>query len=310
MASKASSAKRSTSTSSAKSRAKSTAKPASAKKKPVARKTASKKTPATKAPAAKKASAKTAAKPAAKKAAVKKPAAKKAATRKASTKGAATGKAPAKKASTKKTPARKAPAGKAVSAPEKKVSRKKTVVNSVSAAAQRIEERRASRSKSSGTASRKTGVNGKRSAKPHTNGKSVLGKRDLKKFRELLIDLRERLVGDIQFLTTDNLHRMGRETGADLSGSSQHSADHGTDNFDREFALSLASSEQDILYEVDEALHRIDEGHYGICELSGIPIEKARLEVIPYTRFSVQAQTQMERGRARYRPFGQSFKGW
>ncbi|MGA0369861.1 MAG: TraR/DksA family transcriptional regulator, partial [Kiritimatiellia bacterium] len=120
----------------------------------------------------------------------------------------------------------------------------------------------------------------------------------------------ERLQGDIRFLTTDNLHRAGRETGADLSGSAQHSADHGTDNFDREFALSLASTEQDVLYEVDEALMRIYEGEYGVCEMTGVQIERARLEVIPYTRYSVQAQSKMEQSRARYRPFAQTFKGW
>jgi len=138
----------------------------------------------------------------------------------------------------------------------------------------------------------------------------ALNKRELKKFQKLLLELRDRLLGDIQFLTTDNLHRAGRETGADLSGAAQHSADHGTDNFDREFALSLASTEQDVLYEVEEALMRIEEGGYGVCELTGVQIERARLEVIPYTRYSVQAQAKMEQGRARYRPFGQSFKGW
>jgi RNA polymerase-binding transcription factor DksA len=64
------------------------------------------------------------------------------------------------------------------------------------------------------------------------------------------------------------------------------------------------------LYEVDEALLRIQDGEYGVCELTGVQIERARLEVIPYTRYSVQAQAKMEQGRARYRPFGQTFKGW
>jgi RNA polymerase-binding transcription factor DksA len=137
-----------------------------------------------------------------------------------------------------------------------------------------------------------------------------MGKRDLKKFKTILLELRERLQGDIRFLTTDNLHRAGRETGADLSGAAQHSADHGTDNFDREFALSLASAEEDVMYEVDEALMRIEEGTYGICEHTGVRIETARLEVIPYTRYSVQAQAKMEQSRVGYRPFGQSFKKW
>jgi RNA polymerase-binding transcription factor DksA len=155
-------------------------------------------------------------------------------------------------------------------------------------------------------------INGK--VPPPKLGKLVKGKplnlRELKKFKKILVELRERVARDILFLTTDNLHRAGRETGADLSGSAQHSADHGTDNFDREFALSLASTEQDVLYEVDEALMRIEEGEYGVCEMTGVQIERARLEVIPYTRYSVQAQSKMEQSRAKYRPFAQKFRGW
>ena len=188
----------------------------------------------------------------------------------------------------------------------------KGAVRSVSAAAQRIEQRRLTRKRMASARARAPGTTRDATVPQPSRVRAVspLTKKDLKAFRDQLVELRERLLGDIKFLTTDNLHRMGRETGADLSGSSQHSADHGTDNFDREFALSLASSEQDNLYEVDEAILRIDHDEYGICEYTGQPIEKARLEVIPYTRFSVQAQTLLERGRAKYRPFGQVFKGW
>jgi len=215
-----------------------------------------------------------------------------------------------KRAAAQKSPAKNGSGKSSAKAP--------TVVNSVSAAAKRIQEREARRkkkaserlAKSTATATpRKT--NGHPIGAPKTpKAGKPLTKRDLEKFKNLLLELRDRIVGDIEFLTTDNLHRVGRDTGADLSGSSQHSADHGTDNFDREFALSLATSEQDVLYEVDEALMRIQEGTYGICEMSGVRIEKARLQVIPYTRFSVQAQTKMEQGRAKYRPFAQAFKSW
>ena len=94
--------------------------------------------------------------------------------------------------------------------------------------------------------------------------------------------------------------------GADgnLSAYSFHMADQGTDNFDREFALNLVSSEQDIIYEIDEALRRIDQRTYGYCELTGNPIEKERLKAIPYARNSVKAQSEIERGKTRYRPFG------
>lgn len=76
---------------------------------------------------------------------------------------------------------------------------------------------------------------------------------------------------------------------------SLHMADAGTDSFDRDFALSRLSAEQDAVYEIDEALMRIRRGTYGICELTGKPIEKQRLEAIPWARFSAMAEKQLEK---------------
>jgi len=81
----------------------------------------------------------------------------------------------------------------------------------------------------------------------------------------------------------------------ELPSFSSHMADAGTDSFDRDFALGVLSSEQDALYEVDEALNRIIEGTYGVCELTGKKIEKARLEAIPWTRFTAAAEKQLEK---------------
>ena len=87
---------------------------------------------------------------------------------------------------------------------------------------------------------------------------------------------------------------------------SLHMADAGTDSFDRDFALSRISSEQDAVYEIDEAMMRIRRGTYGICELTGKPIERERLEAIPWTRFSAAAEKQLEKNgevrRARLAP--------
>jgi len=90
-----------------------------------------------------------------------------------------------------------------------------------------------------------------------------------------------------------------------MAGYSLHMADSGTDNFDRDFALSLLSSDQDAIYEIEEALKRIERNTYGICELTGKSIPKSRLEAIPWTRFTVQAQAQLEReGALRQRRLG------
>src|ERR1041385_2505314 len=76
---------------------------------------------------------------------------------------------------------------------------------------------------------------------------------------------------------------------------SSHMADAATDTFDRDFALGMLSSEQDALYEIDEALNRIRDRTYGKCELTGNPIEVARLEAIPWTRFSAAAERELEK---------------
>lgn len=107
------------------------------------------------------------------------------------------------------------------------------------------------------------------------------------KYYKRLLDLRERLLQQMQ--------GRAKESAEEINSFSLHMADAGTDNFDRDFALSLLSSDQDALYEIDEALKRIEKGTYGICEITGKPIPKARLDAIPWARFTVEAQTQLER---------------
>lgn len=133
-----------------------------------------------------------------------------------------------------------------------------------------------------------------------------LTEKDLATFKEMLLKLRDRVIDEISFLSRDNLNRSQRESAGDLSSYSFHMADQGTDNFDREFAANLLSSEQDVLYEIDEALRRIENGTYGICEATNQPIEYERLKVLPFARYCVAAQAEMERGKPRFRPFRRS----
>ncbi|MBM3845713.1 MAG: hypothetical protein FJ405_05425 [Verrucomicrobia bacterium] len=101
------------------------------------------------------------------------------------------------------------------------------------------------------------------------------------------------------------MNGLARESAAEMDNYSLHMADSGTDNFDRDFALSLLSSDQDAVYEIEEALKRIERGTYGTCELTGKTIPKARLEAIPWTRFTVEAQGQLEKeGALRSRKLG------
>ena len=234
---------------------------------------AAKKTSSKKAPAKKKAVAKKA--PAKKKVAAKKAPAKKAPAKKAAAKKAAAKKAPAKKAAAKKAPAKKAPAKKA--AAKKAVAKKKPV-----------SKKKSELRRTGGTLSGKIGRN------------KYLNKKQLKEQLNRLLDLRERVTGEILSINRDSLSQNERDPSL---------SDQGTDTFDREFALNQLSSEQDILFEIDEAIRRIENGTYGICEMTNDPINIERLEALPDVRHSIKAQSELEKGHHRYRPFGSTMHG-
>ena len=111
--------------------------------------------------------------------------------------------------------------------------------------------------------------------------------------KEKLLQLRDAMVDSMAGVAKDNLR--SRAEGSEASAFGMHQADAGSDAYDRDFALSLLSQEQDALYEIDQALKRIELGTYGTCEMSGKPIPRARLEAIPFARFTVECQSQLEK---------------
>jgi RNA polymerase-binding transcription factor DksA len=115
----------------------------------------------------------------------------------------------------------------------------------------------------------------------------------MRKQKEKLLQLRDAMVDSMAGVAQDTLR--SRAEGSEASAFGMHQADAGSDAYDRDFALSLLSQEQDALYEIDQALKRIDLGTYGVCEMSGKPIPHARLEAIPFARFTVECQSQLEK---------------
>jgi DnaK suppressor protein len=115
----------------------------------------------------------------------------------------------------------------------------------------------------------------------------------IRKQQEKLLQLRDAMVDSMAGVAQDTLR--SRAEGSEASAFGMHQADAGSDAYDRDFALSLLSQEQDALYEIDQALKRIDLGTYGICEMSGKHIPHARLEAIPFARFTVECQSQLEK---------------
>src|SRR5215470_4785670 len=115
----------------------------------------------------------------------------------------------------------------------------------------------------------------------------------VRKQKQKLLELRDAMVDSMAGVAQGTLR--SRAEGSEASAFGMHQADAGSDAYDRDFALSLLSQEQDALYEIDAALKRIELGTYGKCEMSGKPIPRARLEAIPFARFTVECQSQLEK---------------
>ena len=127
----------------------------------------------------------------------------------------------------------------------------------------------------------------------------VLQKKDLERFKKILETIRARLAGDLKHLEGDSLNTDQRESSGDLSGYSFHMADMATDNFDREFTLGLAANEQQGLNVIDDALRRIKEGTYGVCEECSKPISQKRLLAVPHARLCIKCQELEEKKKRR-----------
>ena len=122
-----------------------------------------------------------------------------------------------------------------------------------------------------------------------------------KKYYKLLLELRTHVKEELALHTSETLKQSSKDNSGDLSGYGSHQADAGTETFDRDFALGILSNEQDALNEIEEAIYRIKDGTYGICEETGKPINKERLTVVPFTRFSLEGQEAFEKNNRKRR---------
>lgn len=118
------------------------------------------------------------------------------------------------------------------------------------------------------------------------------------KLRKRLLSLQEEMTGQVASLERDSLSASPREQSGDLSGYSIHLADTASDSYDREFTLSLASREQQILNDVHAALAKMGTDEYGICELCAHPIDETRLAAVPYARLCLPCKERQEKSRA------------
>ena len=121
----------------------------------------------------------------------------------------------------------------------------------------------------------------------------ALTKEQLKQYRQLLITERVKLADEIRSIAQD-ASTSPREASGDLSAYTVHMADMAADTYERELSMNIASSEQEILYEIDDALKRLDDGSFGVCQQCNQPITMSRLKAVPYASLCINCQRSKE----------------
>lgn len=119
---------------------------------------------------------------------------------------------------------------------------------------------------------------------------------NIEHFKEILLEKRRDIIGNVNEIQEETLKKSRLDATGDLSCMPIHMADLGTDNYEQEFALNLMDEERKLLEEIDAALTRIEDGTYGICQATGKPIAKARLEANPWARYCVEHARKLEQG--------------
>jgi len=132
--------------------------------------------------------------------------------------------------------------------------------------------------------------------KPGGKNQAGIGARDLQVFRDLLMAKRRELLGDVDSMEDEALRNSG---GSNLSNLPLHMADMGTDNYEQEFTLGLVEKDRVLLREIHAALAKIQDGTFGLCEGTGKPITKVRLEAQPWTRYSIEYAKKVEQRQVR-----------
>ena len=120
-------------------------------------------------------------------------------------------------------------------------------------------------------------------------------KTELKDIRKKLVEIKAEILQDYINLEGETLNKSSKDASGDLSGYSFHMADMATDLYDREFTMKLAEGEREKLYELDDAILRIDEGTYGQCDDCEGVIPKQRLKVMPEARLCIKCQEEEEK---------------
>jgi len=173
---------------------------------------------------------------------------------------------------------------------------KKTVKAKTSPQKKAAKKTRSKVKKATGKTAKRTTAKNRGIAKPRTRRPRKLTPTEIEGYRQLLLEKWAQLLGDVSQIEGEALRKSRLDAAGDLSSVPIHMADLGTDNFEQEFALGLMDSERKILSKIQAALQRIEQGTFGICEGTGVPIARARLNAKPWARYCIDYARMVEKG--------------
>lgn len=118
---------------------------------------------------------------------------------------------------------------------------------------------------------------------------------ELTQYKKTLLELRQKLVENVNFMEDEALGKSGQEASGDLSNVPIHMADVGTDNYDRDLTIGLIQNGEEELRAIDDALERIGNKTFGSCEECGKKVSKVRLDALPYVKNCIECQRREEK---------------
>lgn len=121
--------------------------------------------------------------------------------------------------------------------------------------------------------------------------KSPFDAKTLQHFKELLIEKRRHAEEEVEILE-NRLNNLNEADDADHSSIAHHMGDMGSDVEEKQMNYQLLERTRKYIGQIDDALGRIENGSYGVCLATNRPISKERLEVVPHTRYSIEAKKQ------------------
>jgi len=125
--------------------------------------------------------------------------------------------------------------------------------------------------------------------------KKKFNKKELAEFKKIILKRKEEILDDIKHISDDTLKKSQKDAAGDISGYTYHMADVATDTYDREFSMGIASDERKVIYELDDALKKIEDGTFGVCEDCRSLITKNRLKAVPPARLCIKCQEKREK---------------